>query len=136
PPARPHLALRGRAWLIGGMNRSEPSLSICLLGFLCGGPALGSELVVAGAGETVGDAGEDVAQVVPHRDTEDVAIDDEGLQDGEALGSIVGAGKEVVLATERGAALLALDVGVRDRHATVVEEDGERGPLANGVGGG
>src|SRR6266496_3666807 len=98
-------------------------LSVQVLSFLLGQPGVGQELVEPALGPLGSELAKDVAQVGKHLETVQLAVDDDGLQDGHALGSFVGAGEQRIFSNESRTPLLPFDVSVRERNAGVVEKD-------------
>src|SRR5436190_1286061 len=109
------------------------SVGWLLLSALIGQPGSGQELAEPGLGPAVGESTKDVAEVLEGRRANQIAVDDESMQNREPAGTVVGAGKQEIPAPDGGTALLALDMGVGQRDPRIVEEDDEGRPLVDGV---
>src|SRR5436190_8851675 len=116
-----------------GSDGVGSSVGWLLLSALVGQPGGGQELAEPGLGPAVGESTKDVAEVLEGRRANQIAVDDESMQNREPAGTVVGAGKQEIPAPDGGTALLALDMGVGQRDPRIVEEDDEGRPLVDGV---
>src|SRR3954468_3970609 len=80
------------------------SVGLLLLSALVREPGGGQELADPGHGPVLGEVAEGVAEVLEGRRADEIAVDDQGMQDGEAARGVVGACKQPVSATDGGAA--------------------------------
>lgn len=79
------------------------------------------------------DAEQHVAQIFERVDVVGFAAGDEGVEARDVVPGVFGADEEEILATEGDDAESSLGAIVIGRHARVVEEDGELGPLTECV---
>ena len=117
-------------------GRRNGSVGVWLLSALVREPGGGEQLGDPAVRPAGGDLAEDVAQVLERRRVGKITGDDERLQDRQALAALVAACEQKILPSNRSTALLTLDVGVRQRHAWVVEKHDQGRPLIDGVGDG
>src|SRR5882672_5078516 len=99
----------GRAQVVDGLSGS---VSLLLLSALVRQPGGRQELADPGRGPVVGEVAKDVAEILEGRSADEVAVDDQGVQDREAARRVVGACKQEIPAADGRTALLSLDVGV------------------------
>src|SRR5262245_37861653 len=92
----------------GARSRVGDSVAVSLLAALIREPGGGEQLGDAVLRPAVGDLGEHVAQVLERRRVDEVAADDERLQDGQPPTALVAAGEEIVLTAQSSPALLLL----------------------------
>ena len=83
------------------VNGVGGSVGWLLLSALVREPGGGQELPNPGHGPVVGQVPEDVAEVLEGRCADEVTVDDQGVQDREAPGGVVGAGEQPVPAADR-----------------------------------
>src|SRR5689334_16960260 len=81
----------GNDYVVDGVGNSVGWL---LLSALVRQPGGGQELADPGHGPVVGETAKDVAEVLEGRRADEVAVDDEGVQDREAPRAVVGACKQ------------------------------------------
>src|SRR5437867_8465309 len=91
-----------------------PSVALLLLAGVVRAPGSGQQLGTPGVRPAAGDAVDGVPQVFEARRVGELAVDDEGHEHREAPGALIGTGEQVVLAPERGPALVPLDMRVRE----------------------
>jgi hypothetical protein len=97
-------------------------------------PAIWQQLVEAVGRPTVGELGEHGGEIGQQGHVVQGGGAQEAVEGRGAAGGVVGSGEEVVLATERDVADLALAEVVVEVEAAVVEEAGERVPVIEEVG--
>src|SRR5262245_53944717 len=102
-----------------GRSEVGGSVAVRLLSALIREPGGGEELSNAALRPAVGELGEHVAQVLERRRVDQVAADDEGLQNGQPPAAVVTTGKEKIFTAQSGPALLLLDVDVGQRDTRV-----------------
>src|SRR5204862_6258903 len=103
-----------------GSDGVGSSVGWLLLSALVGQPGGGQERAEPGLGAAVGESTKDVAEVLEGRRANQIAVDDESMQNREPAGTVVGAGKQEIPAPDGGTALLALDMGVGQRDPRIV----------------
>jgi len=119
--------------VVDGLDRFHDLVGLLLLSALVRQPGGGQELSDPVHGPVVGEAAKDIAEILEGRRTDEVTVDDEGVQNREASRAIVGACKQEVSSTDGGAALLALDVRVGQRDPGIIEKQDQGGPLIDGI---